>query len=136
MNADDARRFVDENPRSVLATHRADGGIQMSPILAGLDGDGHVVISTREPTAKVSNLRRDPRASICVLSDAFFGPWIRVDGEVEIVWLPDAMELLVDYYRRLQGEHDDWDEYRDAMREQERVLLQLTITEVGGPGAS
>ena len=61
---------------------------------------------------KVKNLRRDPRVSLCVLNDGFFGEWVQVDGTAEIVSLPEAMELLVEYYRSLAGEHPDWDEYR------------------------
>jgi PPOX class probable F420-dependent enzyme len=80
---------------------------------------------------KVKNLERDPAASLCVLSEAFFGPWVQVDGSVEIVHLPEAMDGLVDYYRRLSGEHPDWDDYRAAMERDRRVLLRLTVTAAG-----
>lgn len=131
MNIDEAREFLRENHRAVLATLRSDGGLQMSPILTTVDDDGRAIISTRETAMKTKNLRRDPRAYLCVLTSDFYGPWIRIDGTAEIVSLPEAMELLVDYYRRLRGEHDDWDEYREAMREEERVLVRIEIEEVG-----
>jgi hypothetical protein len=70
-----------------------------------------VVISTREGAYKTRNLRRDPTVVLCVLSDDFFGPWIQVEGTAQIVSLPEAMERLVDYYRRISGEHPDWDDY-------------------------
>ncbi len=79
----------------------------------------------------MKNLRRDPQCSLCVFTDAFFGEWIQIDGTAEIVSLPEAMELLVDYYRRLAGEHDDWDEYREAMRSEERVLVRIPIEQAG-----
>lgn len=131
MEIDEAREFIAENHRAVLHTFRDDGSPQLSPVLVTIDGEGRAIISTRETAVKASNLERDPRASLCVLSDGFFGEWVRIDGTTEIVHLPDAMEPLVDYYRRTQDEHDDWDEYRKAMRDQERVLLRITIEEAG-----
>lgn len=131
MEADQARDFLREHNRAVLATHRSGGGVQLSPVIVAVDEGGRAVISTRETAVKTANLRRDPRTYLCVFTDDFFGPWVRVDGSAEIVGLPDAMEPLVDYYRRVQGEHEDWDAYRDAMRDERRVLIRVTIEEVG-----
>ena len=122
-----ARTFVERNHRAVLATRRSGGGIQMSPVMAGVDAEGRVIISSTEPTAKVRNLRRDHRASLCVLTDRFFGGWAQIDGTAEIVSLPEALELLVDYYRRVAGEHPDWDEYRRAMQAEQRCLVRITV---------
>lgn len=127
--------FVRHNHRAVLATHRSEGGIQQSPVLAAVDDRDRVVISTRSGAIKTRNLRRDPRASLCVISSNFFGEWHLVEGRVEIVELPHAMEPLVDYYRRVSGDHPDWDEYRAAMTSEGRVLLRLTV-EHSGPRAS
>ena len=93
------------------------------------------MISTREAAMKVKHIRRDPRVSLAVLPDAFFGPWIQVEGSAEIVELPDAMEVLVDLYRRVAGEHDDWDEYRRSMTEEQRVVIRFPI-ERAGPNVS
>lgn len=131
MNSDEARQLVREHRRAILATRRADGRPQMSPVLAGIDADGKVIISTRETAIKTHNLRRDPHASLCVISDAFFGAWAQIDGTAEIVSLPDAMEGLVDYYRRVSGEHPDWDDYRRAMERERRVLVRISIEQVG-----
>lgn len=131
MDLDEARGVVRTQNRGVLATLRADGTPQMSPVLAAVDAEGRVVISTSAGTAKVRNARRDPRAWLCVLPDEFFGPWIQVEGEVEVVELPDALPLLEDYYRRVAGEHDDWDAYREAMRSENRVLVRLELTRAG-----
>lgn len=103
----------------------------MSPVTCALDSNGHVMISTRETAVKTKNVRRDPRASLCVFTDGFFGDWVQVDGTAEIVSLPAAMELLVDYYRAVAGEHPDWDDYRAAMRRDRRVIIQITITRAG-----
>jgi PPOX class probable F420-dependent enzyme len=126
-----AREFLREHHRAVLATTRADGRPQLSPVTAAVDAQGRVLISTRETAIKTKNLTRDPRASLCVLNDGFFGEWISVEGTAEIVHLPDAMELLTDYYRRVAGEHPDWDDYRDAMRREGRVILRISITRAG-----
>jgi PPOX class probable F420-dependent enzyme len=131
LTADEAREFIDGNHRAVLITRRAGGGVQSSPVTIGTDTEGRAVISTRETAYKTRNLRRDPAATVCVFPDAFFGRWIQVEGTAEIVSLPDAMEPLVEYYRRVAGEHPDWDEYRQAMEDQRRVLLRISIDRVG-----
>ncbi len=131
MDIEEARQFVRERHHAVLATRRADGRPQMSPVAASVDAEGKIVISTRETAIKTRNLRRDPHASLCVISDGFFGPWIQLDGAVEIVSLPEAMQGLVDYYRGVSGEHPNWDEYRQAMERERRVLVRLTIEHAG-----
>jgi len=126
-----AREFLRQHHRAVLATTRSDGRPQLSPVVAAVDDHGQVLISTRETAVKTRNLARDPRASLCVLNDAFFGEWIQAEGTAEIIHLPEALDLLVDYYRRISGEHPDWAEYRQAMRTDRRVILRLTITRAG-----
>ena len=131
MDIDQALDFVTANHRGILLTHRSDGGPQMSPIVAGVDSGGYVVVSSRETAYKVKNLRRDPRASVCMFTDGFYGEWVQIDGVAEIVSLPEAMDALIDYYRLLSGEHPDWDEYRAAMREERRVLIRMSPGRVG-----
>ncbi len=103
----------------------------MSPVTCAVDEKGRVLVSTRETAIKTRNLRRDPRASLCVFTDAFFGEWVQVEGETEIISLPGAMELLVEYYRLASGEHPDWDDYRAAMERDQRVILRVSITRAG-----
>jgi len=131
MTIDDALDFIRSNGHAVLATRRAKGDAQQSPVLVVADDAGRLLISTRETAVKTRNVRRDPRASVCVITDRFFGPWVQVTGTVEVVSLPDAMDLLVEYYRLAAGEHDDWDQYGDAMRREGRCVLVLTPTEAG-----
>jgi PPOX class probable F420-dependent enzyme len=131
VTPDEARSFVADNHRAVLVTRRQGGGLQTSPVTVGVDGDGMVTISTRETAYKARNLRRDPTAVVCVFSDAFFGPWLQIEGAARIVSLPEAMDLLVDYYRRISGEHPDWDEYRQAMTRQGKCLIRMTIERWG-----
>jgi PPOX class probable F420-dependent enzyme len=131
MDAESVREFVRGNHRAVLATRRRDGSPQMSPVTVGLHPDGRLRISTREPAAKVRNIRRDPHVSLCLLNDEFYGTWAQADGTAEVVALPEAMELLVDYYRDISGEHPDWDDYRAAMERDQRVVLLVTIERAG-----
>jgi PPOX class probable F420-dependent enzyme len=131
MDLDQARAFLRSHHRSVLATSRSVGRPQLSPVVHAVDDEGRVVISSREPAFKVRNLRRDPRASLCAIQDGFFGDWIQVDGVAEIVSLPEALDLLVDYYRRVSGEHPDWDDYRAAMVRDRRVAIRLLIERAG-----
>jgi PPOX class probable F420-dependent enzyme len=131
MDLDEARAVVRDQHHAVLATMRQDGTPQMSPVTAALDDEGRIVISSRETAYKVRNLRRDPRTWLCVLPDGFYGRWIQVAGDVEIVSLPDAMEPLVDYYRTAVGEHPDWAEYRAAMESERRCILRITPRTAG-----
>jgi PPOX class probable F420-dependent enzyme len=131
VDVDEAREFVRDNHNAVLATRRRDGSPQLSPVTIGVDDAGRVVVSTRETAMKVRNLRRDPAASLCVLSDGFYGKWLQIEGTAEIVSLPEAMEHLVAYYRSLRGEHPDWDDYRAAMERERRVMVRITIDHAG-----
>ena len=131
MDLDAARDHVRSNSHAVLATVRKDGTPQMSPVAATVDDQGRVVVSSRETAYKVKNLRRDPRAWLCVFPDAFYGAWVQVEGEVDVLSLPEAMEPLVDYYRAVAGEHPDWDEYRAAMQAEQRCLIRVSLTRAG-----
>ena len=127
--------FVRPRHRMVLVTRRRDGTPQLSPVTGGVDGEGRIVISTYPDRAKASNARRDPSASVMVLSDEWNGAWVQVDGTVEVFDIPDSVEPLVEYFRVIAGEHDDWDEYREAMVKQGKSLLRIT-PERWGPVAT
>jgi PPOX class probable F420-dependent enzyme len=128
---EDALAFISRHHHAVMATTRADGRPAMSPVLAVADDEGRVLVSSRETAMKVRHVRRDPYASLCVFTDRFFGSWVQVEGDVEVLSLPEAMEPLVDYYRLAVGEHPDWDDYRAAMTREQRVLLRMTVTRSG-----
>ncbi len=131
VDRDALLEFVRPRHKGVLTTVRSDGRPQLSPVAMGVDPDGRVVISTYPERAKAVNLRRDPRASVCVLSDAFNGPWVQVDGSAEVLDLPEALDPLVEYFRSISGEHPDWAEYREAMRRQGKCLVRIGIERWG-----
>jgi len=124
------RTFVERHHRAVLATRSGDR-VQQSPVLVVVDDEGRFVVSSRETAYKTRHVRADPWAQLCVFTDAFFGSWYYVEGRTEVLSLPDAMDPLVDYYRRAAGEHDDWDDYRATMRAERRVLLRITAERAG-----
>jgi PPOX class probable F420-dependent enzyme len=123
--------FVRPRHRFLLSTTRADGRPQLSPVSGGVDADGRIVISSYPGRAKTTNAERDPRVSVCVLSDEWNGPWVQVDGDAEVLHMPEALEGLVDYFRCISGEHPDWYEYREAMRIQDKSLIRITPTRWG-----
>jgi PPOX class probable F420-dependent enzyme len=130
MDLDLARDFVRSHHRAVLAT-RSRSGIQQSPVLVGVDDEGRLTISSRETAFKTKRLRADPWAQVCVVQDGFFGEWVYVEGEADVVPFPEAMEPLVDYYRGISGEADDWDEYRAGMERERRVIIRVTPLRAG-----
>jgi PPOX class probable F420-dependent enzyme len=123
--------FLRPRHRAILTTRRASGGLQLSPVTCGVDAAGRIVVSTYPQRATVRNARLDPSVSLCVLSDDWDGPYVQVDGEAEVLDLPEALEPLVEYFRSISGEHPDWDEYREAMTRQGKSLLRITPTRWG-----
>ncbi len=123
--------FIGPRHHGILATSRTDGSPQLSPVTMGLDAVGRIVIATYPERAKTKNARRDPSASVLVLSDDFGGEWVQVYGRAEVLDLPEALEPLVDYFRAISGEHPDWDEYRDAMQRQGKSLVRVSIDRWG-----
>jgi len=124
--------FVRPRHRSVLITRKRSGGLQISPVTSGLDSEGRIVVATYPQRAKAANVRHDPAVSVCVLSDEFNGAYVQIDGTAEVLDMPDALEPpLVEYFRGISGEHPDWDEYRDAMRKQNKSLIRIAIDEWG-----
>jgi PPOX class probable F420-dependent enzyme len=130
-SVDRAEEFLTKHDLGVLTTRRKDDGLQMSPITPGLDAEGRVIISSRETAYKVNNLRRDPRAALCVFTPAFHGEgWVQVNGSAEIISLPDAMEFLVYLQRQVYGEHRSWPEFHERMVRERRVIIHFAIESV------
>ncbi len=115
----------------ILLTPRSDGGWQGSPVTSGVDAQGRIVVSTYPERAKAANVARHGKAAVIVLSDDFDGPWVQVEGDAELLRLPDALDPLVEYFRSVSGEHPDWAEYRQAMSDQGKALIRITPSRWG-----
>jgi PPOX class probable F420-dependent enzyme len=123
--------FVRPRPKMIITTRRAGGAPQLSPVTGGVDERGRIVVSTYPERAKTHNLRRDPACSVLVLSDDFGGAWVQVDGSAEVIDAPDSVEPLVEYFRCIAGEHSDWPQYRQAMLDQGKSLIRISIRRWG-----
>ncbi|MGI8457283.1 MAG: PPOX class F420-dependent oxidoreductase [Propionibacteriaceae bacterium] len=120
--------FVRPRHRMLIATTRSDGRPQISPVSGGVDDQGRIVISSYPRRAKTRNAERNPLTSVLVMSDEWDGPWVQVDGDAEVLHMPEAADGLVDYFRCIAGEHPDWEEYRQAMAVQDKSLIRITPT--------
>lgn len=131
VDRDELDAFVRPRHNGVLLTTRRDGRPQSSLVTMGLDTEGHIVVSSYPERAKVANIRRNPAASMVVMSEDFGGEWVHIDGRSEIIDLPDAVDGLVEYFRVISGEHPDWNDYREAMVNQGKCLIRLEIERWG-----
>lgn len=141
MTSFDPHALLAESTLGVLATIKADGRPQMSPVRPFFDpGTGDILISTREGLAKARNLRRDPRATLEVTRPDGRA-WATAEGVAMITGPSDdprgsEIEALVDYFRRAAGEHPDWEEYRSTMVAERRILITMSIDHVYGADIS
>lgn len=131
MNREEALQFIAENHQGVLSTNRRDGRPALTPVTAGVNADKLVVVSTRATALKVHNIERDPYATLVVTTKEFFGAWVQIEGPATVLRQPEVMEPLVEYYRSIVGEHPNWQEYREAMVKEQRVLLVIDPVRVG-----
>jgi PPOX class probable F420-dependent enzyme len=132
MEIADVQKFLADNHRGVLVARKRDGWPQITLVTPGIDGAGRVIITSRGSTYKVKNLRNDPRVSMLVMGEQFSGSkYVQLQGRAEIIALPEAMDLLVDWYRRVRGERPNWEEYREKMKEEQRVVIRISIEKVG-----
>ncbi|MFJ8541258.1 PPOX class F420-dependent oxidoreductase [Streptomyces sp. NPDC093586] len=133
----DPRALLATSRLGVLATIKADGRPQLSPVMPSYDPEAGVIrVSTREGLAKTANLRRDPRATLEVTAPDGRS-WATAEGTATLTG-PGTdphgpeVEALVEYYRAAAGEHPDWDEYRSVMVSDRRVLVTITVDRVYG----
>jgi PPOX class probable F420-dependent enzyme len=128
--------FVAEHKNGMLLALKSNGRPQSSNIAYVVNDAGQILISVTDGRAKTKNLRRDPRASLHVNRDDFWA-YAVVEADVELTPVAaspsdDTVERLVEYYRSVAGEHDNWNEYRQAMVDDQRLVLTLTPTHAYG----
>jgi PPOX class probable F420-dependent enzyme len=132
IEIDKAKEFLTKHHWGILATRRKNGNLQMSPVTVGLDEQGRAIISSRETAYKVNNLRRDPRAALCAITSSFHGEgWVQINGNAEVISLPQALDTLVYLQRQAYGEHKNWPEFHERMARERRVIVRINIENVG-----
>jgi PPOX class probable F420-dependent enzyme len=136
MELTDAMEFVRDHRRGVLVTQKRDGRPQLSNIAYAVGEDGVIRISITADRAKYRNLQRTPLASLHVTREDFYAyAVIEADVELsEVAAAPDdaAVDELVEQYRTIAGQHDDWDEFRQAMVRDRRLIVRLKPTHAYG----
>ena len=135
MLPDNIREFISKNDKAVLSTFRRSGAAQLSIVVVGNYGEG-AAFTTTEDRAKLANLRRDPRCSLLVSHDSWWG-FVVLEGSARVMSADntDAEELrqaFREVYRSISGEHPDWDEYDRAMVEDRRTVVVVVPERIYG----
>ncbi|MFQ5683146.1 MAG: TIGR03618 family F420-dependent PPOX class oxidoreductase [Candidatus Binatia bacterium] len=132
MEIADAQNFLQHNHHGVLVARKKDGSLQMTMVSPVIDAAGKVIITCRETTYKVKNIKRNPHISLLVFGEQFHGShYIQIDGKAEVVPQPQAMDIVLDWHRQIRGEPANWDEIREKTKAEGRIALRVTMERVG-----
>ena len=127
----DLERFLAAPRHAVVATNSHDGPPQLSPVWYVHEG-GRLYISTGPTTAKVRNLQRDPRITVCV--DGGFGDsrYVVLSGEAEIVpnGTPQQQEMRWRIIRQYHDSEESARTYFNANKEEGQVLIVVTPAKI------
>lgn len=139
MDLETGLRFARANSQSVLTTVRSNGLPQLTNVLHGVDDEGLIRVSSTANRAKYANLRRRPWAALKVDGTSFWSyAVLECDAELSAVAADpqdETVDELVELYRRLSGEHPDWEDYRRAMVDDRRIVIRLRPTRAYGSSA-
>lgn len=132
MEIADAQKFLKDNHRGVLVARKRDGSLQMTLVSPVIDAEGRVIITARDTTYKIKNIKRNPQISLLVYGDQFNGSkYIQIDGKAEIIPHPQAMDIVLDWHRQIRGVPANWDEIRKKTKAEGRIAIRVTIEKVG-----
>ena len=132
MEITDAQEFLKDNHHGVLVTRKKDGSLQMTLVSPVVDAGGKVIITSRETTYKVKNVKRNPQISLLVYGEQFNGSrYIQIDGKAEVIPQPKAMDIVLDWHRQIRGEPANWDEVREKTKAEGRIAMRVAIERVG-----
>jgi PPOX class probable F420-dependent enzyme len=132
MEIAEAQEFLKHNHHGVLVARKRDCSLQMTLVSPVIGADGKVIITARESTYKVKNIRRNPQISLLVYGEKFNGSnYIQIDGKAEVVPHPEAMEIVLDWHRQIRGEPASWDDIRKKTLAERRIAIRVTIEQVG-----
>ncbi len=132
MEIAEAQEFLKNNHHGVLVARKKDGSLQMTLVSPVIDAEGKVIITSRESTYKVKNIKRNPQISLLVFGEQFNGSkYIQIDGKAEVIPQPQAMGIVLDWHRQIRGEPANWDEVREKTKAEGRIAMRVTIERVG-----
>ena len=132
MEIADAQKFIKDNHRACIAVRQKDGWPQMTLVTPGIDAEGRVILTSRGTTYKVKHIRREPKVSMLIFGEQFSGSkFVQIHGTAEVVDLPQAMDGLIDWYKTVRGEHKNWQDYKQQVADEKRVLIRINIEKVG-----
>ena len=132
MEIADAQKFLKDNHHGVLVARKKDGSLQMTLVSPVIDAGGQVIITARDSTYKVKNIKRDPQISLLVYGDKFHGSnYIQIDGKAEVIEHPQAMDIVLDWHRQIRGVPANWDDIRKKTLDEGRIVIRVTIERVG-----
>jgi len=132
MEIAEAQEFLKHNQHGVLVARKKDGSLQMTLVSPVLGVDGKVIITARDTTYKVKNIKRNPQISLLVYGEKFNGSnYIQIDGKAEVIPHPQAMDIVLDWHRQIRGEPKSWEEIRQKTLAEGRLAIRVTIEKVG-----
>lgn len=132
MDIAEAQEFLRHNHHGVLVARKKDGSLQMTLVSPVMGADGRAVITARETTYKVKNIRRNPEVSLLVYGEKFNGSnYIQIDGKAEIIDHPQAMDIVLDWHRQIRGEPASWDAVRQKTLAEGRIAILVAIEKFG-----
>lgn len=132
MEIAEAQEFLKHNHHGVLVARKRDGSLQMTLVSPVISADGKVIITARDTTYKVKNIKRNPQVSLLVYGEKFNGSnYIQIDGKAEVIPHPQAMDIVLDWHRQIRGEPDNWDDIRKKTLTESRIAIRVTIDKVG-----
>ncbi len=132
MEISDAQKFLKDNHHGVLVARKKDGSLQMTLVSPVIDAGGRVIITSRDSTYKVKNIKRDSQISLLVYGDKFNGSnYIQIDGKAEVIEHPQAMDIVLDWHRQIRGVPENWDDIRKKTIDEGRIVIRVTIERIG-----
>ena len=132
MEIAEVQEFLKRNHYGVLVARKRDGSLQMTLVSPVIGTEGKVIITARDTTYKVKNVKRDPQVSLLVYGEKFNGSnYIQIDGKAEVIAHPDAMDIVLDWHRQIRGEPASWDDIRKKTLAEGRIAIRVTIEKVG-----
>ncbi len=132
MEIAEAQEFLKHNHHGVLVARKRDGSLQMTLVSPVIGTEGKVIITARDTTYKVKNIKRNPEVSLLVYGEKFNGShYIQIDGKAEVIAHPQAMDIVLDWHRQIRGDPENWDDIRKKTLAEGRIAIRVTIEKAG-----